>query len=240
MGISMKNRFTETEWTGGNIKVLQSILYNLPETGEKMKIQEEHKMEANTTMTYCQNGHPFDTAKSKVCPRCGAKAAGGFTSTEPVGGSGATEPVTAYKPGYTEPVGDTSGDFGETQTAGDDGRDPVVGWLVCVKGPNYGEDYRIHAGYNYIGRTTGDICIRGDDKISRESHAMVAYDSGELAYYFGPAGGRNLVKVNNKTVLNAVEIHAYDTISIGPNTTLIFIPLCGEKFSWETGEQDNG
>ena len=66
---------------------------------------------------------------------------------------------------------------------------------------------------------------------------MIAFDSSELAYYFGPAGGRNLVKVNNKTVLNTVEIHAYDTISIGSATTLIFVPLCCEKFSWETGEQ---
>ncbi len=209
-------------------------------------------MEANTTMTYCTNGHPFDTAKSPTCPKCGARPAfGGFTATEPVGGG---QPAGAGVPGATEPVGggmpyapvggaaaDNSDSFIETVTAGAAGtaRDPVVGWLVCIKGPNYGEDFRIHAGYNYIGRATGDICIHGDDKISREGHAMIAYDSGETAFYFGPAGGRNLVKVNNKTVLNAVEIHAYDTISIGPNTTLLFIPLCGERFNWET-EGKNG
>lgn len=209
-------------------------------------------MEAKTTMTYCTNGHPFDTAKYKVCPRCGAKSAGSAPSvesnggvpgvTEPIGGMTGTEPIGGV-PGATEsitfaPGGRTGEGFVETEIAGPvGGSDPVVGWLVCIKGPNYGEDYRIHAGYNYIGRTTGDICIHGDDQISRESHAMIAFDSSELAYYFGPAGGRNLVKVNNKTVLNTVEIHAYDTISIGSATTLIFVPLCCEKFNWETGEQ---
>ncbi len=206
-------------------------------------------MEANTTMTYCVNGHPFDTAKFPTCPKCGARPAySGFSATEPVvggqaaGGSipGATESVGGGQAGGVTP--NNSDSFIETVTAGNDGtnRDPVVGWLVCVKGPNYGEDFRIHAGYNYIGRATGDICIHGDDKISREGHAMIAYDSGEVAYYFGPAGGRNLVKVNNKTVLNAVEIHAYDTISIGPNTTLLFIPLCGERFNWEMEDEKNG
>ncbi len=29
---------------------------------------------------------------------------------------------------------------------------PVVGWLVAVEGPCRGTDYRIHTGYNYIGR----------------------------------------------------------------------------------------
>ncbi len=60
---------------------------------------------------------------------------------------------------------------------------------------------------------------------------MIAFDSGELTYFVGPAAGRNLIKVNGKTVLNAVEIQSYDTISIG-TTKLIFVALCSEKFSW--------
>ena len=40
------------------------------------------------------------------------------------------------------------------------------------------------------------------------------------------------VQVNGKTVLNAMELHRYDVISIG-STKLLFIGLCGEKFRWE-------
>ena len=47
----------------------------------------------------------------------------------------------------------------------------VVGWLVAVSGPCRGTDYRIHTGYNYIGREAGDICIRGDSTISAEKDA---------------------------------------------------------------------
>lgn len=110
--------------------------------------------------------------------------------------------------------------------------EPVVGWLVCIEGSCRGSDFRIHAGYNYIGRETGDIHIRGDQQISRKNHAMVAYDSSERVYYVGPSAGRNLIKVNGKTVLGAVEIHNYDVISIG-TTKLMFVGLCGEQFGWE-------
>ena len=48
----------------------------------------------------------------------------------------------------------------------------------------------------------------------------------------GDEAGRNLLKVNGKTVLNAVELNRYDIISIG-TTKLMFVPLCGEHFSWK-------
>lgn len=215
-------------------------------------------MEANTTMTICPNGHPYDTARFSSCPQCGA-AASAFPRTEPVGGGGsftATEPVGAGVPfPATEPVhgstANVSAGFNPTvppempdaftpTIAGDvlsngNVTDPVVGWLVCIEGPSQGEDFRIHAGYNYIGRNTGDICIRGDNQISRQNHAMIAFDSSELIFYVGPANGKNLIKVNGKTVFNPVEIHSYDTISIG-STRLIFVGLCGERFSWATRE----
>ena len=108
----------------------------------------------------------------------------------------------------------------------------MVGWLVCVEGPMRGNDYRLHAGYNYIGRELGDVRISGDQQISRQNHAMVAFDDADGIYYAGPSAGRNLLKVNGKTVLNAVELNRYDIISIG-TTKLMFVPLCGEHFSWK-------
>ena len=108
----------------------------------------------------------------------------------------------------------------------------------CIEGVSKGVDYRLHAGYNYIGREIGDVHIHGDMQISRKNHAMIAYDSSERTYYVGPSAGRNLIKVNGKTVLNAAEIKSYDIISIG-TTKLMFVALCGEKFGWNEGDGAN-
>lgn len=110
---------------------------------------------------------------------------------------------------------------------------PVTGWLVCVEGPSKGKDYKIHPEYNRIGRgSTMDICILGDETISRENHAMIAYDSLERTFYFAPATGGSIVRVNGKAVLGNVELNAHDRITIG-KSQFIFIPFCGEKFEWE-------
>lgn len=109
---------------------------------------------------------------------------------------------------------------------------PVVGWLVCIDGPEKGRDYRIHPENNYIGRhESNDICIRGDEKVSRERHVMVVYDSEDRMFYLGAPAGTNIVRLNGKPVLEAKELHAYDIITIG-STKLMFAPFCGERFGW--------
>lgn len=187
----------------------------------------------------------------------GGGGMGSFSPTEAPGGAGNFSPTEApmgggYNPGFGATMPPEDGRYAggnvnpfsvETMIGGDraDGgqTEPVVGWLVCIEGPVRGVDYRIHAGYNYIGREMGDIHIQGDQQISRQNHAMIAYDSSEHTYFVGPAAGRNLIKVNGKTVLNAVEIQSYDIISIG-TTKLIFVALCGEKFSWNQEGRSNG
>ena len=215
-------------------------------------------MEIKTTMATCMNGHPYDTAKYSSCPVCGAQPANSFSATEPVGGGFSpnftpTEDPShsnigngGYSPNFRPTVDPHSGNdrysdgnhgdfeetiFGEGLVADGSQTEPVVGWLVCIEGPVRGTDYRIHAGYNFIGRETGDIRIHGDNQISRQNHATVAYDSSEHLYFVAPAAGRNLIRVNGKTILQAVEIKNYDVISIG-STKLLFVALCGEHFSW--------
>ncbi|MCD8118337.1 MAG: FHA domain-containing protein [Lachnospiraceae bacterium] len=109
---------------------------------------------------------------------------------------------------------------------------PVVGWLVCIDGPDKGHDYRIHTGYNQIGRAEHmDICIRGDQKISREKHALIAYDDEEKVFFFGPSEGKNIVRVNGRMVMVPTELHRGDILTIG-TSRLIFVPLCDENFDW--------
>lgn len=217
-------------------------------------------------MVQCPNGHYYNAAMHSVCPECG-QGAGGVGATVGVGGGvGATVGVgsgTGGGVGATVGVGGTGGGSyagntipvtprnenssvegyeptmigGDHFNAGEMVPEPVVGWLVCVEGPMKGTDYRIHAGYNYIGREVGDIHIHGDNQISRQNHAMIAYDSGDHAYYFGPSGGRNLIRVNGKTILNAVEVKNYDIFTIG-TSKLMFVGLCGPHFDWNEGRND--
>lgn len=114
----------------------------------------------------------------------------------------------------------------------DTGIDPVVGWLVSVSGKEKGRDYRIHSDNNYIGRSEKmDICVHGDETISRENHAVVSYDTIDKIFYFSPGDGRNIVRHNGKAIFQTVELAAYDKVVVG-KTELIFMPLCGKQFEW--------
>lgn len=213
-------------------------------------------MEIHTNLTQCVNGHYYNASNHSTCPICGASAdgIGSFGPTMDPGASGsigsfgptvapgaASEPVSGgYS--FTEPV--TPADQSSASPAQgfsptvaihhDDANhvDPVVGWLICIEGPMRGNDYRIREGYNYIGREIGDIHIRGDQSISRQRHARIAYDSTTHQYFFGPDEGRNLIRVNGKTIMNPVELQNYDVITMG-QTKLLFLGLCGDQFSWE-------
>ncbi len=127
------------------------------------------------------------------------------------------------------------GGIGGTSSMDSTSVDPVCGWLVCIDGPEKGVDFRVHNGYNYIGREIGDIHISNDLQISREKHAMIAYDADDNAFFFGPTDGRNIVKLNGHSVFNAEQIKAYDVIKIG-TTKLLFVPLCSDQFTWKQGE----
>lgn len=141
----------------------------------------------------------------------------GFDSYEPTTPSGVFDNIDVTTPATPNGV---------------HGFQPVAGWLVCIDGPEKGRDYRIHPENNYIGRLeSNDICIRGDDKISREHHVMVVYDSEDRMFYLGAPAGTNIVRLNGKPVLEAKELHAYDIITIG-STKLMFAPFCGERFGW--------
>lgn len=111
-----------------------------------------------------------------------------------------------------------------------------VGWLVVVKGPGRGEAFALQTGVAQIGRGAGQQ-VRldfGDNSISRENHAAIAYDPEQKAFFIGHGGKANLVRRNGRPVLSTEEMQAGDVIVIG-ETTLRFAPLCGAEFSWDEG-----
>lgn len=175
-------------------------------------------------------------------PVFGAGGVGDYGATEPVRGAaglGETEPViggngfdTMDFSGGTSKVENYDDATQPVNPGGITGFTPVTGWLVCIEGADRGNDYHIRAGYNYIGRGEHmDICIRGDMKIGRDRHALIGYDHEERIFFFGPADGKSILRVNGKMVMSPQEIQAYDILTIG-STKLMFVPLCGERFNW--------
>jgi len=119
------------------------------------------------------------------------------------------------------------------------GIDPVVAWLVCIKGPSRGRDYRVRSGRNGIGRSEAmDVQISGDDTVSRENHAFLVYEPRKRIFSIRPGDGRGLVYLNGDEVTQATDISAYDKIEMG-ETQLLFVPLCGEKFNWDQGKEES-
>lgn len=116
-----------------------------------------------------------------------------------------------------------------------------VGWLAVVKGPGRGAAFTLFSGVTVIGRGE-DQTVRldfGDNSISRDNHAAIAYDPEQKAFYIGHGGKANLVRRNGRPVLSTEELAAGDEIRIG-ETTLRFVPLCGASFGWDQPQQDDG
>ncbi len=207
-------------------------------------------------LTRCDNGHFYDPNKHSSCPHCGVeiddipatdrkRGEGGARS------AGVSEPPTvprrqpeaatpppapapsvpsppAQAPGVTVPYwGKRERDF-----------DPVVGWLVCVEGPDKGRDYRIRSGNNRIGRdATMDIVINGDESISRVKQGIITFDERNNRFVIKEGEGRSLIYRNGEQVVNAAVIEPWDLVEMG-KSKFCFVPFCGERFQWNIEEED--
>jgi hypothetical protein len=112
--------------------------------------------------------------------------------------------------------------------------DPVAGWLAVVGGPGKGHIARISYGLNSIGRNAGQKIVVdfGDERISREKHALLSYDPANRSFHIQHGGGANLTYLNGEPLLTPARLESGDQIRLG-DTLLRFIPLCSEDFDWE-------
>lgn len=116
------------------------------------------------------------------------------------------------------------------------GVDPVVGWLVCVDGPERGRDYRLHAGRNFVGRSPQmHVALTGDATVSREKHCVVVYDPRANVFRVAPGESAALTYRNGESVDVPVPLQPYDRVEIG-KTTLLFLPLCSDRFTWDASD----
>ena len=122
----------------------------------------------------------------------------------------------------------------------DEADDPVTGWLVVVAGPGKGRSLTLGAGRNEIGRgASANVKLDfGDREVSRSAHAYITYDDEARLWYIQQGGGRNLVRLAGRPVLEQMPLQAHAEIRIG-RTHLVFVPFCGEDFDWEDlGKQE--
>lgn len=208
----------------------------------------------------CQQGHFYDPSRHNACPYCGSMPVAGSAGATEAQVSpgvvpaqvGATRPLRETPPpivGPTVPLRPAGQSPVAVKKGAEEGRtvavdmkkvgiDPVVGWLVCIKGPSRGRDYRVRSGRNGIGRSEAmDVQITGDDTVSRENHAFLVFEPRKRVFSIRPGDGRGLVYLNGDEVIQAADLAAYDMIELG-ETQLMFVPLCGEKFNWDQNKEE--
>lgn len=213
----------------------------------------------------CPNGHYYDTADGK-CPYCETSTSGeSFVWTEPdmtgpdpwdgktEQDSGRddfrrTEPLTNEHRGNGGAVPDSSRtraipdhDDDRTRPAWQQDeyrQQPVVGWLVCIEGPDKGKDFCLHGAKSTIGRRADSSVQLSDQKISRDGFpALIVYDDRKTHRFYlagGDAASRNNVELSGNMLLGQSVINPYDEIRI-EDSVMIFVPFCGEDFYWKEG-----
>lgn len=188
-------------------------------------------------MKRCNRGHFYDGEKYKTCPYC----------QEPDAVPAKTVPVREEEPAPSPVPQPTQDPFGSTDDDGKTvgifkktvGKDPVVGWLVAIKGKHYGESFTLKTGRNFIGRARDmDVVLSADESVSRNKHAVVLYDPKANLFILQPGESRELTYLNGNVLLDSKEIHIYDIITLG-NSELMFVPFCGDRFVWDENKLED-
>ena len=199
----------------------------------------------------CANGHLYNTDQYASCPYCsGAGTVIDFTQgvyAERPGKTSApqTQPSPAGQPsqiigtGAAERPGKTVAPSVNTRhkTVSSFRKkyniEPVVGWLTCISGEDKGKSFQLWGKINTIGSDESeDVCIHGDPSVSHD-HAHLAYDAKHNAFSILLGSGSSLLYLNDEPVYTPTMINAYDIIELG-DTKLIFIPLCSDRFTWDS------
>lgn len=208
----------------------------------------------------CPHGHYYDDQKFSGCPHCGITVGSGMESgpafkrqpekEKPRGLFGWLDRdktvalVHAGKEdmeeGGSKTISLEAAQEDDQRTvglySGARGNDYVTGWLVCTAGPEKGRDYRLHHGFNRIGRDVGmDVQVLDDPAITRKNHASVVYDERSARFSLVPSAG-TLTYYHNDLLTKAETLQAGDEIKMG-NSTFVFIPFCVEGRVWQKEEE---
>ena len=201
----------------------------------------------------CSAGHVYDADQFPSCPYCNRNTrAIQFGATAAPAGYGATTAPAGYgaaPAGRDDTIGQTvmpeairrrMEQKRDNRTVGEFkrklGYEPVVGWLVCVEGPEVGKDYRLYGRINTIGRAEdNDVVLAQEHTVSQKNHVRLAYDAKHNNYQLIPGDGSNVTYLNDEPLYVPQRLNAYDILEMG-ETKLMFIPLCNDRFRWPTSK----
>ena len=112
--------------------------------------------------------------------------------------------------------------------------DPIVGWLVVVKGPGIGQSVNLGSGMNTVGRDASERTAMafGDTLISGKDHLRIIYDDANRAFFVTPGSGRNISRMNGQIIANTAPLHNYALLELSKNTHVRFVAFCNEAFDW--------
>ena len=188
----------------------------------------------------CSAGHVYDADQFPSCPYCNRNTrAIQFGATAAPAGYGAAPAGRDDTIGQTvmpEAIRRRMEQERDNRTVGEFkrklGYEPVVGWLVCVEGPEVGKDYRLFGRINSIGRAEGnDVVLAQEHTVSQKNHVRLAYDAKHNNFQLIPGEGTNVTYLNDEPLYVPQKLNAYDVLEMGA-TKLIFVPLCSERFRW--------
>lgn len=191
----------------------------------------------------CEKGHFYDKdASGEQCPYCAQ-----MNQPAPAAAQPAAEPTVPTQPQAQDvptpppaaPVQSLPEEEEDNCTVGYYSRvigvEPVVGWLVCIEGEYKGESFKLKSGRNFIGRAANmDVVLSADHSVSRFKHASVIYEPRGRQFIVSTGESRELCYLNDEVVLSNMKMKAYDVLNLG-NTSLMLIPCCGARFTWENG-----
>ncbi|MDE6852747.1 MAG: FHA domain-containing protein [Lachnospiraceae bacterium] len=202
-------------------------------------------------ITRCSNGHWYDNSVNRSCPHCKLESEKLSIRIEEIEEDDRTISIAEADISLGEELGaiignahsnlrhsqDFQGEMDDDRTVsfgffGLSAIQPVSGWLVCMTGSERGKDYRLHAGKNFVGRSTSmDVVLIDDKLISRDRHCSVTYDPVSNQFFVSSEGGN--VTYKNDNLLEVPDVlKEGDCITVG-KTTLLFIPFCKEERKWE-------
>lgn len=204
----------------------------------------------------CENGHLYDGSIYPVCPHCNdneklesyrgradaqlsdkirekAETAVTMPLRQP-GADAATIPLEQAKTdAVTMPLERAEADAVTMPLIQPE---PVTGWLVCVKGKDFGRSFSLKNGSNFIGSSWEmDVVLESGDGIANERHAEVFYDAQRRRFTLKVWAYAEATYLNDAIVRDSKRLRPYDILSVG-NVNLMFIPCCGKKFGWEDGK----
>jgi pSer/pThr/pTyr-binding forkhead associated (FHA) protein len=126
---------------------------------------------------------------------------------------------TIHIPGGEEPRRGADMDGLPTQVISDTSN-MKVGMLKVVDGPGKGQERPVFSGTNQIGRSADNRVPLdfGDNTISRQQHAVIAYDVADGSFRIFDGGKQNPVHVNGERLSGDRPLSDGDTIKIGLTT----------------------